>query len=105
MIFDPPLESIYKHDEVVKATFPVFVKHLNNAAISLRENIALERWKEIEKISHKAKGSAGSYGYPDLVTILNIMENEARLQKRPELLLKRLENLEIYIRRISASSQ
>lgn len=78
----PPIKSVFAHDTAIQATFPIFIKHLHQACESLQSAISSERWEDVKKVAHKAKGSAGSYGYPALVEVAKSLEDEANHGQR-----------------------
>ena len=85
-----PLKSIFDHDDAVKETFPIFFAHLKRASCCFLRDIHFNKWDSVARNAHKAKGSAGSYGFPALVNVLQALELESEGMKRNDVSLKLL---------------
>ncbi len=97
-----PLKPVFEHDEVIKQTIPLFLKHLRSASISLESDALDQNWQRILVTAHKLKGSAGSYGYPDIVDVTIKIENEAKNGQRLNNIIKHIENFTKLTHRIEA---
>ena len=82
-----PLKSIFEKDEAVAATFPIFLDHIQRANHRFLRDIRFRKWDTVAKNAHKAIGSAGSYGFPTIVKVLQALEREAKGPKRYDISL------------------
>ena len=97
-----PLKPVFEHDEVIKQTIPLFLKHLRSASLSLESDALDQDWQRVLTTTHKLKGSAGSYGYPDIVDLTIEIEHEVRNSKRLNNIIKHIEKFTELTHRVEA---
>lgn len=96
----PPLESEFKDDNAVRKTFPLFLNHLRRSANEFADQIDSHNWELISKTAHRTRGSAGSYGFPDLVDLICRLEGEAMQERRQRVLAEHLSHFRTLVDRI-----
>lgn len=83
----------------LKDLIPDYLNNRKSDLISMREALIVENFDLIYKISHKIKGSGGTYGFSDLSHLASMIEDFALKKDKVELLSK-IEKMEKYLREI-----
>lgn len=80
----------------IKDIMPVFLQELEKQLRLLKEGIANGDYSSIQSVSHKIKGSAGSYGFQVLSDMAKQIEHLARNRSSMEEITELYENLYEY---------
>ncbi|MEZ4743671.1 MAG: Hpt domain-containing protein [Bdellovibrionota bacterium] len=94
------IRSTMESDEILRMLLPTFLQHLSNAIKELHKGLKEESWKNLGTVAHRLKGSAGTYGFPDIVTTIEAFERELKNKSRKDVLLLhilKLQELSKYI--------
>lgn len=73
---ESPLPSTLAHDPVVMRVIDGFIANLDSRITNFRDAGQKERWDEVARLAHSLKGTAGNYGFPDIVAIAREIEDQ-----------------------------
>jgi HPt (histidine-containing phosphotransfer) domain-containing protein len=96
-----PLVSLKAGDPVFSELLSVFLTSLRVSAAELRVAAQGRRYADIKHMCHKARGSAGTFGFPKVVACLAELESAALRGEEHEVLVKHLAELERLMARVA----
>jgi HPt (histidine-containing phosphotransfer) domain-containing protein len=73
-----PIKSIFADDELIAEILPAFVHNLPKYVERLRAAIGAEDVAAAAKVCHDLKGTAGGYGYPQIGSLAQKLEDELK---------------------------
>ncbi|MEZ4743181.1 MAG: Hpt domain-containing protein [Bdellovibrionota bacterium] len=94
-----PIFSLFQNDPRVLAVLPGFINNLQGRIQLMKEAVDKNDWEQLLVLSHKLKGTAGNYGYPQLSKLSGLIE-EQTVEKKLNVIMKSLCELEDLGRRI-----
>ena len=102
---DPLYPQVAENDMEYQALITVFVESLPALANKLKFSAKEEEWELVASLLHHAKGSGGSYGYPDITQLAAKIEFQLVSEKYNEV-LRLLDDLyELFDRAILGQQQ
>jgi hypothetical protein len=85
-----------KVHQYLKDLIPDYLMNRKIDLDKMREALNIENFEIIYQISHKIKGSGGTYGFSDLSLLASALEDFAKKKDKVELLSK-LQEMEKYL--------
>lgn len=73
-----PIKSLFADDEVFAEILPAFVQNLPQYIERLRVAICAGDVASAAKVCHDLKGTAGGYGYPQIGSLAQVLEDEVK---------------------------
>jgi HPt (histidine-containing phosphotransfer) domain-containing protein len=72
-----PIASPLASDPIYYPLVSNFVRSLSHEFMKLNRALGLNDWIKVAQLSHRLKGTAATYGYPELAHSMDILENLA----------------------------
>jgi HPt (histidine-containing phosphotransfer) domain-containing protein len=73
-----PIKSLYADDDLIAEILPAFVHNLPKYVEQLRVAICTGDIVAAAKVCHDLKGTAGGYGYPQIGSLAQTLEDEVK---------------------------
>jgi HPt (histidine-containing phosphotransfer) domain-containing protein len=98
-----PLKSTYANDQAIADILPLFLNNMPKYVGDLDSHIEHRDWAGAARVCHDLKGTAGGYGYPDIVRATQRLESELKQGQDFELIMTYLNDVRTLCERARAS--